>query len=141
MNNKSYKDLEVWQEAMALVEDVYRLSSTFPKNQRYSLCQQVEKAASSVPSNIAEGHGRRKDGEFMYHLRVARGSLCEVETQMLLAQRLKFIDADQMATLNERIQLIGRLLNGLLRYLSKGNTGFPETVRPMTGETDQPLTT
>jgi four helix bundle protein len=127
MNDKSYKDLEVWKESMALAAEVYQLTEGFPKSQLYSLTQQIQRAAVSVPSNIAEGHGRKKDGEFIYHLRVARGSACELETQLLLAQRLHYLDDDQVGRLNERLQTVGRLLNGLLRYLSNGNTGFPNT--------------
>ncbi len=125
MRGKSFKDLDVWQGAMDLAEEVYRLSKNFPKEQRYSLCQQIERAAVSVPSNIAEGHGRRSDNEFIYHLRVSRGSLCEVETQLLLAERLKFMDPESGRAVSETLHRVGRQLNGLLRYLSNGNTGFP----------------
>lgn len=117
MEPKSFKELDAWKESMALVEEVYKATESFPKSQLYSLTQQVQKAAVSVPSNIAEGHGRKGNGEYTYHVRVARGSLCEVETQLLVAQRLQYIDSDRMAHLNERLQRVGRLVNGLLRYL------------------------
>lgn len=117
MEPRSFKELDAWKESMALVEEVYKATESFPKSQLYSLTQQVQKAVVSIPSNIAEGNGRKSNGEYTYHVRVARGSLCEVETQLLVAQRLRFIDSDQMANFNERLQSVGRLINGLLRYL------------------------
>ena len=117
MSGKSYRDLEVWKEARILVVAVYKATETFPKNQQYSLVQQLQRAAVSVSSNIAEGYGRKTPGEFLYHLRVARGSLCELETLMILAQDLAFVSGRDFDTLDERIQRTGRLLGGLLRYL------------------------
>jgi four helix bundle protein len=117
MKLKSFKELDAWKESMALVEEVYKATESFPKSQLYSLTQQVQKAVVSIPSNIAEGNGRKSNCEYTYHVRVARGSLCEVETQLLVAQRLRYIDSDQMANFNERVQSVGRLLNGLLSYL------------------------
>jgi four helix bundle protein len=121
MNDKSFRDLDVWQESMSLAEQVYEVTGRFPGHQLYSLTQQAQRSAVSVPSNIAEGHGRKGSKEFMYHLRVARGSLSELETQMLLGQRLEYITEASMNDLHERIQKVGRLLNGLLRYLERAS--------------------
>lgn len=119
MEGKSFRDLEVWQEAMSLVQEVYRATDDYPREQIYSLTQQPQKSAVSVPSNIAEGHGRKRQGEFAYHVRVSRGSLCELETQLLVAQGLHYLPNERMETLNTRLQTVGRLLNGLLRYLER----------------------
>ena len=116
---KSYRDLEVWQESMNLVDEVYRATEGFPKNQQFSLVQQIQRSVISVPSNIAEGHGRKKHGEFMYHLRVSRGSLYELETQLIASRRLAFMGDEQFKIVSDRIQLVGRLLNGLLRFLER----------------------
>ncbi len=115
---RSYRDLVVWQKGMELVEGVYRVSRTFPKEEVYGLVSQVRRAAVSIPSNIAEGQSRLTAGEFVQFLGIARGSLAEVETQLLLAQRLAFLTPETTEPLLELTAEIGRLLNGLLRSLS-----------------------
>ncbi len=85
----SYKDLVAWQQGMELVELIYELSARWPKSELYALISQVLRAAVSVVSNIAEGQGRNSPGEFLQFLGNAKGSLLEVETQILVAQRLK----------------------------------------------------
>jgi four helix bundle protein len=103
---------------MALVESVYRVSSSFPKEEVYGLTSQLRRAAVSIPANIAEGEGRGSRREFVRFLSIAHGSLREVETHVLLAQRLGYIDsraaADAMAAAGE----VGRLLNGLKKSLA-----------------------
>src|SRR3954468_12430988 len=86
-----YRDLIAWQKAMDLVEQVYRLTRAFPREELYGLTNQVRRASVSIPSNIAEGQGRGVGGEFAHHLRIANGSRQEVETQILLGVRLGFI--------------------------------------------------
>jgi len=103
---KSYKDLIVWGKAMDLVEEVYRLSVRFPKEELYSLSNQVRRAVVSVPSNIAEGQARQSKAEFLNFLSMAQGSLAEVETQLLLAIRLGYLlesDAQKAMQLREEI--------------------------------------
>ena len=112
-----YKELVVWQKAVALVEEVYRVSTGFPEQERFGLCSQVRRAAVSVPSNIAEGQGRLSVGEFKQFLGHARGSLFEVETQLLIARRLGFLSDEQMMGLSGLFDETGRLLNGLIRSL------------------------
>jgi four helix bundle protein len=89
--NKSYRDLVAWQEAMNLVTAVYQISACFPKQEIYGLTSQLRRAAVSVPSNIAEGQGRRGTAEFRHFLRQASGSLMELETQMMIAERLHYV--------------------------------------------------
>src|SRR5258708_1498266 len=92
---KSYRDLETWQTAMGLVAQIYRVTKIFPKDELYSLTSQLRRAAVSVPSNIAEGQGRDSTKEFLHHLSIAHGSLCEVETQLLIAQRLEYLSGEE----------------------------------------------
>lgn len=98
---------------MDLAELVYRTTDAFPKQERYGLASQARSAAASVPSNIAEGQGRRSTREFMHHLSIAHGSLCELETQMILARRLGFVDAAGGAEVLQSAGEVGRLVNGL----------------------------
>ena len=113
----NYKELIAWQKAMALAKAVYRTTAKFPESERFGLVSQLRRAAVSVPSNIAEGQGRLTDGEFRQFLGNARGSLYEVETQLILADSMGFVSAAECAELNESANEVGRLLNGLLRSL------------------------
>lgn len=106
-----------WQASMDLVEDVYRLTRLFPREEVYGLTAQVRRAVVSVPSNIAEGQGRRSERDFLNFLRMAYGSLREVETQILIAQRLGYVDKDKGDALLEQASKVGRLLHGLMRSL------------------------
>lgn len=87
----SYKDLDVWQKAMQLADKVYDTTSDFPSDERFGLTQQIRRSAVSIPSNIAEGSGRSGTGELLQFLSIARGSLAELETQLILAHRRKFV--------------------------------------------------
>jgi four helix bundle protein len=112
---RSYKDLKVWQEAKALAEDAYRATRRFPKDESYGMTSQIRRAAVSVAANIAEGHGREGAGHFIQSLRVAQGSLKELETHFLLAERVGILPADASLPLIERCNVIGRMLRALLR--------------------------
>jgi four helix bundle protein len=114
---KSFHDLITWQKAMQLVEDVYQVSQSFPKEERYGLTNQVRRAAVSVPSNIVEGQGRESTQEFIRFLSIARGSLYEVETQLLIAQRLRYLPEAKTQELKCQIDEVGRLINGLTNSL------------------------
>ena len=116
---KSYRDLIVWQKAMDLVEDVYRKTKEFPKEELYGLTSQLRRAVVSVPSNIAEGQGRNSTKEFLHHLSIAYGSLCEVETQCLIAYRLGYLERRDLDRLDKRCSEIGRITNGLSNRLPK----------------------
>lgn len=111
-----YRDLVVWQKSMDLAERVYLASANFPREERYGLTSQVRRAAVSIPSNIAEGQGRRtSDEELIRFLLIALGSLCELETQLELAVRLKILEKQSMTALRPLTDEVGRLLNGLVR--------------------------
>lgn len=114
----NYSDLLVWQKAMDLVTDIYQVTSTFPNEERFGLSSQMRRAAVSIPSNIAEGHGRKATGAYLNHISIAYGSLMELETQIQIALRLDFIDAEKISVLLERINEIGKMLNGLKKSLS-----------------------
>ncbi len=123
MAGKDFRDLETWQRAMDLVEEVveevYEATKKFPREELYGLTNQLRRAAVSIPSNIAEGQGRDSVKEFLHYLAIAYGSLCEVETQILIASRLKYLEATQTTKLMNRAGEVGRLLNGLSRSLAK----------------------
>ncbi|HET6434358.1 MAG TPA: four helix bundle protein [Xanthomonadaceae bacterium] len=114
---RSYRELKVWQEAMELVMAIYAASSTFPMEERYGLTAQVRRAAVSVPSNIAEGHARSSTREYMRFLSISLGSLAEVETQLLIAGRLKYVEAANVDTLLQACDELGRMLRGLGKSL------------------------
>ena len=114
---QSYRDLIAWQKAMDLVNAVYCCTQTFPKAETYGLVSQLRRAAVSVPSNIAEGHARQSTGEFKQFLGHAYSSLMEIETQILIAERLGYLDSTKSVSLLERTAEIGKILNGLLRAL------------------------
>jgi four helix bundle protein len=112
-----YSDLLAWQKAIELVEHVYRISREWPKDEQYGLTNQVRRAAVSVPANIAEGQGRSGPRELAHHLSIALGSLAEMETLLLIAQRLDYIDVTTSEAALSRAAETGRLIGGLLRSL------------------------
>jgi four helix bundle protein len=113
-----HSDLIVWQKAMDLVTVIYKITATFPGEERFGLSSQARRAAVSIPSNIAEGHGRKSTGAYLNHLSIAHGSLMELETQIQIALRLNFVGADETSTLLVQTNGIGKMLNGLKRSLS-----------------------
>ena len=114
---RSYQQLIVWQRAMELVEAVYRATSDFPKHESFCLTAQVRRAAVSVPSNIAEGQGRGAGKEFGHHLRISNGSRQELETQLMIAQRLGYLTTDSLTDVLTTSAEVGRLLAGLMRSI------------------------
>ena len=110
----SYRDLVVWQKALQFVTEIYQVTGSFPDNERFGLVSQLRRAAVSIPSNIAEGQGRLTEGEFRQFLGHARGSLLEVETQLLIAHELGFLSSVRFSAIEERSKEVGRLLNGLI---------------------------
>ena len=120
---RSHRDLLVWQRAMELVVSVYRLTKKLPRDEVYGLVGQMRRAAASVPSNIAEGQGRRLDGEFLQFLGHARGSLLELDTQIEVAFRVQYITIDDQRRINIELQEVGRLLNGLMRAIQRTQYG------------------
>jgi four helix bundle protein len=110
----SFKDLRIWQESMDLAVEVYQATTVFPKHKTYGLTSQMRRAAVSIPSNIAEGKGHRSDAEFVRFLFHARGSLLELRTQLLIAQRLHYLPPEKVDELNRSGDAIGRGLNALI---------------------------
>lgn len=127
MTLKSYRELLVWQKAMDLVVESYKLAGLLPKTELYGLKSQIERAAVSVPANIAEGHGREHLGDYLRHLSVATGSLMELETHLLIAERLAFLSAAQTARALEMSAEVSRMLSGLNRSLRQRSTLTPNT--------------
>jgi len=114
---QSYRQLIAWQKAMELVTQIYYLTNKFPKEELYGLIGQIRRAAVSIPSNIAEGQGRDSTKEFLHHLSIAYGSLMEVETQILIAENLSYLTAEESKITLEKTAETGRLINGLSRSL------------------------
>ena len=115
---KSHKDLLVWQRSMDLVENVYRITGSFPTSEQWGLVSQMRRAAISVPSNLAEGYGRQATGEYRHHVSIGRGSLLELETQILLAKRLNYLPALDAEVVLKEIDEISRMLATLVSRLA-----------------------
>ena len=114
---KSYRDLLVWQKSMDLVEHVYRLAQTFPKDELYGLRSQMQRAAVSVPANIAEGYGRSHRGDYVHHLSIANGSLKELETLISVAGRLNYLSEGEVTRAASLLDETGKLLHCLIKSL------------------------
>jgi len=115
---KPHKKLDVWRMAMDLVMEIYRITESFPKEEKYGLSNQVRRAAVSVPSNIAEGAARQTKKEFVNYLHMAQGSLSELDTQLEVARRLAFFDGNTWESLDKLIQRVDKMLTGLIRHQS-----------------------
>ncbi|GAB4440096.1 MAG: four helix bundle protein [Anaerolineae bacterium] len=116
---KSYQDLKVWQKAVETVTEIYRMTKGFPKEEMYGLVSQMRRSAVSVPSNIAEGWGRGNTKEYIRFLTIARGSLLELETQLIISEKLGYLRPEKHIVLMNQTGEIGRMLNGLIASLSK----------------------
>jgi len=110
---RDYRDLLVWQCAMRLVKSVYSTTASFPAAEIYGLTSQIRRSAVSVPSNIAEGHGRENDGDFRRFLAIARGSLAELQTQLILSGELGFADEKAIAIHLEKTEEVARMIRGM----------------------------
>ena len=116
---RSYRDLQTWQRAMGLVEMIYSATRTWPREEVYGLTSQIRRAVVSVPSNIAEGQGRTGAKEFIHHLSIAHGSLLEMETQTLIAQRLSYLPQEVCDTILAESAIVGRMINRLSSSLGR----------------------
>lgn len=116
---KSYRELEVWKKAMDMVVAVYEMTEEFPSVERYGLTSQIQRAAVSVPANIAEGYGRIHRGDYIHHLSIARGSLAELETHVTIAVRLNFVSRETALTIWNMTQEVGKMLSTMIRTLQK----------------------
>lgn len=117
---RSYRELDVWNRSMDLVQEIYQLTKKFPKEERYGLGSQMQRSAVSIPSNIAEGYGRTHRGDYLHHLSISHGSLCELETQLIIAARLKYVTKSDAKKAWELCQETGRMLGSMQRTLNHG---------------------
>ncbi|WP_075898426.1 four helix bundle protein [Moorena bouillonii] len=116
---KSYRDLKVWNRAMDLVVLCYKLTSKLPKTEIYGLSSQIQRAAVSIPANIADGKGRQHLGDYIHHLSIANGSLKELETHLLITGRLSYLKNSELQPVLELSDEIGRMLNSLMEKLKE----------------------
>ncbi len=114
---RPHEKLEVWKMAIEMVVRVYECTSHFPKDERFGLTSQIQRAAVSIPANIAEGAGRNHDREFLQFLGIAQGSASELETELLIAHRLGYIDEEKFRGIYEEVNAIARMIVGLSRHL------------------------
>jgi len=112
-----YRDLDVWNESMSLAADIYEMTRTFPREEMFGMTSQMRRASVSVAANIAEGYGRQQTKPFIQFLRISQGSLKEVETLLLLAERVGLVSGEAARIALERCQRIGKMLVGLVRKL------------------------
>jgi four helix bundle protein len=118
-NISSFRDLRVWQQGVDLVEQIYRISQTFPKHETYGLTSQMRRAAVSVPANIAEGHIRKHTKAFLNHLSIALGSLAELQTELEIALRLGYVSSEQATAAEKQGASLARQLHSLRNALPK----------------------
>lgn len=116
---RNYKELKVWQRSYQLCLEIYKITKRFPNEERFSLTSQIRRAAVSVPSNIAEGYGRKTTLDYIRFLYIAYGSNCEMETQVLLSGDLGYIGTDKLKILKEGIREVERILKALIKSLEK----------------------
>ncbi len=116
---KNFKELNVWQKAYQLCLEIYRVTKKFPKEEIYGLTSQIRRSAVSIPSNIAEGYGRKTTGEYIQSLYIAYGSNCELETQILLSGDLGFVVKEDLLRLQKETGDVERMLKGLIKSLNK----------------------
>ena len=121
---RTYRNLDVWQRAIELVESVYLLTAKFPSTEKFGLTSQIQRAAVSIAANIAEGYGRSHRGDYLHHLSISRGSLMEVETHLTLAARLKLVSRQDVIVAWKLSQQVGQMLTKLIASLR------PETRHP-----------
>ncbi len=116
---KTHKDLDVWKKSIDYVTMLYKETATFPRDEIYGLTNQMRRAVISIPSNIAEGAARKSNKEFIQFLYIAHGSAAELETQLIVAKNLRFLDDKAFDLLNKERDEIGRMLFGLIKYRQK----------------------
>lgn len=118
MSIKSYRDLIAWQKSVVLMKSIYRLTANWPREELYALTSQIKRAAVSVPSNIAEGHGRRTTADYLRHLRIAYASLMECEAQLQISYELGFTRERELSGVIDQVNEVGKIMNGLIASLS-----------------------
>ena len=116
---RSFRELDVWKKAIDLVEELYRVTRLFPKDEQFVLVCRMRRSAISIPSNIAEGYGRKDRGDYRRHVSIANGSLKELETQVIIAGRLSLAERDELDLSWQLLQDVGKMLSRLLSSLSR----------------------
>lgn len=121
MIDKPHKKLEAWRLSFAFVKDVYSITAAFPTEEKFGLVSQIRRAAVSLPANIAEGAGRKSPKEFINFLSISLGSLAELDTLLLLSKELKFLTTEECEGLLKKLNIIGKLIYGLMKSLGYRN--------------------
>ncbi len=116
-NINSYKDLKIWQKGIELVEIIYKITASFPQNEQYGLTSQIKRSSVSVPSNIAEGWGRGYNSNFLQFIKIARGSLYELETQLLIAYKIQLISKEDFELIQNLIVIESKMINSFITSL------------------------
>ena len=116
---KSYQDLIVWQKSVLLVTDIYALTKTFPQDERFGITSQLNRAAVSVPTNIAEGWGRETSKNYLQFLRISRGSVMEVQTLLIISKNLNYISEEKFEVLRNKTEEVGKILQGLIKSINE----------------------
>jgi len=114
---RSYRDLRVWNEAMELAAECYRVTRSFPREEMFGLTSQIRRAGASVPANIAEGYGRESTGSYVQFLKNAQGSLKELETHLLLAIKVEMVSSQVVRPALDRAETVGKMLRGSMRSI------------------------
>ena len=114
---KTHKDLDVWKKSVSLVTSIYEVTKAFPKDEMYGITNQIRRSAVSIPSNIAEGSARQGDKEFAHFLYISLGSLSELETQLIIANNLKYLTITDYELTIEQLEEIRKMLLGLIKYV------------------------
>ena len=116
---KSYQDLIVWQKSVLLVTDIYALTKNFPQDERFGITSQLNRAAVSVPANIAEGWGREISKNYLQFLRTSRGSIMEVQTLLIISKNLNYISEEKFEVLRSKTEEVGKILQGLIKSINE----------------------
>ena len=116
---ESYRDLLVWQRGLELAAKAYDITKNFPKQELFGMTSQIRRSASSIPANIAEGYGRDSRGEYVQFLRIAQGSLKELETHLILSQRVGLAEGSRVAPLLEQATTLGKMIRSLIGSLQR----------------------
>ena len=116
---KSYQDLIVWQKSVLLVTDIYTITKTFPQDERFGITSQLNRAAVSIPTNIAEGWGRETSKNYLQFLRISRGSIMEVQTLLIISKNLNYISEEKFDILRNKTEEVGKILQGLIKSINE----------------------
>lgn len=120
----SYKDLIAWQKGIELTTDIYKMLGQFPKEEKFGLISQISRSCTSIPANIAEGWGRDSDQNFIYYLKIAKGSLYELETHLIISKNINYIAEKTLKDLQIKIEEISKIINGLIKSIQNQKADY-----------------